>query len=97
MRQNAAPKINFWWAEAGTEKPVSTFADLGSEMVTGPPVYDNGVFFVLDTVKDCEWAVCVVEGFIIQKLRRTTDKYEAIRWADEFKEAAETWPEVAAE
>jgi hypothetical protein len=90
MRQNTAPKIEYGFVSNGGVKPVTTFADLGNEYVVGPPVYDNGMFFVVDTVADCEWTVCISEGSTVVRLRRTTDKYEAIRWADEFKETAQS-------
>lgn len=84
IRQNKAPKIEVCLVINGKEKPISIFADLGSEMVTGPPVYEAGDFVVLDTVQDCEWTVAWVQPGTVQALRKTTDKYEAIRWADEF-------------
>jgi hypothetical protein len=94
MRQHAAPKIEFEFVTANGGKPTSTFADLGSEMVTGPPVYEAGDFVVLDTVKDCQWTVCQVMNdgppHSVRALRQTTDKYEAIRWCDEFREVQES-------
>lgn len=61
---------------------------LGFEEVRAPALYDNGDFIVIDTVKDLSFAVCRVRGESVTKLRDIPlDKYEAIRVADEFKEA----------
>lgn len=75
-------------------RPVSTKAhlgmeDLGMELVTGAPLYDNGLFFVVDTVKDLEFTILWEDehGHPREIRRVRLDKYEAIRIADEMKEA----------
>lgn len=62
---------------------------LGFEKVTGPPLYDNGDFVVIDTVKDLSFSVMRVgEDGSLSLIREVSlDKYEAIKVADEFKEA----------
>lgn len=66
------------------------FDHMGIVRVEGPPLYDNGVFFVIDTVQDLEYAVCRFHGAVNTVYRRVRlDKYEAIRVADELKESVD--------
>jgi hypothetical protein len=76
----------------GTSKPVVQFGleEMGLEHMTGPAPYDNGDFIVVDTVAHgLEWTVLrVQEDGTVSPMRVVPlDKYEAIRVADEFKEA----------
>lgn len=61
-----------------------------SRTVEEVPCYDNGVFFIIDEVKDEEWNVYAwEEGGAISKVPRPNNdpffrrKYEAIKFADE--------------
>lgn len=67
---------------------VIPFEALGIEKVVGEPLYDNGTFYVVDTVKDLQFAVLGHHAGV-STLYRTIplDKYEAIRVADELLEA----------
>lgn len=61
------------------------FADLGIEQVSGHPAYDNGAYYVVDTVEGLEWAVMSSEGRLMKKFQ--LEKYSAIEWADMLKES----------
>lgn len=68
---------------------VNGLEELGFEQVQAPALYDNDDFIVIDTVKDLMFAVCRVtrQGDVTKLRDIPLDKYEAIRVADEFKEA----------
>lgn len=90
--------VTWWRQEYRSTIPVATYCDLdahkpiivideemlGLVKVTEPPAYDNGVFYVIDTIKDLKWAV-LKDGHVYRTIN--LDKYEAIRVADEMKEA----------
>jgi hypothetical protein len=60
--------------------------DAGHELVTALPTYDNGAYYVIDTVKDLVWQVMSWEtGRPMREVR--LDKYEAIRVADDLHES----------
>lgn len=63
------------------------FADLGMEQVSGHPAYDNGAYYVVDTVEGLEWCVMSTEGYPMRKFQ--LEKYKAIEWADMLKESEE--------
>lgn len=68
-------------------KPFAAFHDLGMELVTGEPAYDNGRYFVVDTVRDLEWAVVSDSGARMAVFCMGEAKYEAIRFADDLAES----------
>lgn len=75
----------------GDPKPVRGLDDLGINLVVGEPLYDNGVYFVVDTVEGVEFAVAGQhpDGRVFCVRRVPLDKYEAFRIADELKDADE--------
>lgn len=84
MQQQRRPTIESFYGDPG-DKPVYYGVDsLGLESVTEYPAYSNGDFAVIDVVKDLDWLVLDLSNFY--PMRKTMDKYEAIRWADEYKE-----------
>lgn len=74
-------------------KPVTQdgLGALGFVTVVDRPLYDNGVFYVIDTVKDLQFAVYGPGGVIRAGV---LNKYEAIEWADDFKAAWERNPPI---
>lgn len=80
VRQVSRPRIDDLYGDA---KPCFGMGDLGLEQVLESPAYDNGMYFVVDTVKDLEWVVIAWEGMV--KMKRFLSKYEAIEWADDLK------------
>lgn len=91
MRQIRASRLVPWGFTTTEEKQhiVNGMDDLGFEKVQGAPLYDNGDFVVIDTVKDLSFSVLRVweDGSLSVMREIPLDKYEAIRVADEFKEA----------
>ena len=80
------------WVDSGATKQVTdlTLDMLGMEKVCDYPAYDNGMFYVVDTVADVEWTVMRFHDDVATTYRVIPlDKYEAIRVADELKEAEE--------
>lgn len=78
------------WVDSGGSKHAAGdgVAALGIERVHDYPAYDNGMFVVVDTVKDVEWSVLrMVEGKAQHFKTVPLDKYEAIRLADEYKDS----------
>ena len=75
--------------EAG-EKEAIRLNDLGMRMVNRMPLYDNGLYFVIDNVADVQFTVLRwsedERGVQPSPLWRGTDKYEAIRQADYERE-----------
>lgn len=91
-RQISPPTIAAQGYSPGESKPVTDGVEgLGFELVRAPALYDIGEFIVLDTVKDLLFVVFRVDEDGIPRALRAIelDKYEAIRVADEFKEASE--------
>lgn len=90
MRQNKRADPICFSFKTDKEKSVivNGMESLGFEKVSGPPLYDNGDFIVIDTIKDLRFVVARVyaEGNIQEYRQVDLDKYEAIRVADEFKE-----------
>lgn len=67
-----------------SEKPVAEFDDLGLVMVIDHPAYDNGDYYVIDTVEGLKWAVVSNEGI---RMFTDIDKYRCIEYADDLKRA----------
>lgn len=73
--------------ELSGEKPVITLGmdEMGCEVRCGEPIYDNGSYYVIDTVKDLKYVVLDNNNSMITEV--DLDKYEAIRLADDYKDA----------
>lgn len=72
----------------GGKQIVVGIEELGIRMMTGKPAYDNGRYFVVETVAEgLEWTIVSDEHVPMQVVQ--LDKYEAIRIADEFADSEE--------
>lgn len=92
IRQERGLNTSLLFGSQQNEKPCLGMGDLGFEHVIGEPLYDNGLYFVVDSVRDLTFDVlCTRDGMPGYFTARTVqlDKYEAIRIADEMKEADE--------
>lgn len=89
VQQRRRPALCATYGPTEAVKPNVPFDQLGLEVRTGEPVYDNGSFFIVDTIEDLVWAICYSDprGSICILKTVELDKYEAIRVADELKEA----------
>lgn len=85
-RKQARTRFDNFPCPEGDCKPTLTIDSLGIVAVNGYPAYDNGSYYVVDTVLDLEWVVVSWEGHVQMKVF-PLDKYEAIRHADDLKES----------
>lgn len=82
MRTTRAPNIPM-------DSHIAEFDSLGIERIHDFPLYDNGMFYVIDRVADLSFVVCMHHEDGPQQMQTVDlDKYEAIRLADEYREAA---------
>jgi hypothetical protein len=73
-------------------KPVTQWdwGFIGSEEVYDRPLYDNGAYFVIDTVAGLQFTICMMVDNCVRTIKAVElDKYEAIRLADDYKDADE--------
>ena len=74
----------------GNVEGKSLLMDLGSDMVSNYPLYDNGMYFVIDDVAEVRFVVMRWGDEAGINMNRPVtsdiDKYEAIRLADQERE-----------